>query len=227
MKNVVFIFVLIISGINLYAQSDKYVKAMESNLAKINYQSSAEDLLELGNAFERIAAAEKKEWLPSYYATLMYMYVAQKSMQDKDKLSMAVDKAWQNIELTEEKAGEHDEVLALKAYVYFGYIWKNPMLNGAMYSGKAYGLLEKAMELNPNNPRPYYLKGQNTFYTPAMWGGGAKNAKPLLLTAQEKFNTFEKTTSLMPDWGKEGNNYMLKQVGVEVDTKAAVPATTE
>lgn len=218
MKNLIIVLVFTFTSFSLFAQSEKYISAMQDNLSKVSYNASPDELMQIGNTFERIGAAEKEEWLPSYYASLMYMYVAQKSMKDSDKLSMAVDKAWENIEKTEAISGEHDEVLALKAYVYFGYIWKNPMINGARYSKKAYSLLEKAMELNPNNPRPYYLKGQNTFYTPSMWGGGAENAKPLLLTAKEKFDTFEKTDALMPQWGEEGNNYMLKQVGVEVPT---------
>ena len=204
----------------IFAQSEKYIAAMEANLEKGSYQAEPDELIKVANAFERIAAAEPTEWMPSYYATLMYMYVAQKSMQDADKLEMAVDKAWENIEKTEAISGENSEVLALKAYVYFGYIWKNPMVNGALYSGKANELLAKSMELNPENPRPYYLKGQNTFFTPAMWGGGEEAAKPLLVTAQEKFDKFEKENSLTPDWGEGGNNFMLGKVGITVEEKA-------
>lgn len=225
MKNLVLLICLMISASSLFGQSEKYVGAMEANLAKVSYDASPEDLINIANAFERIAGAEKTEWLPSYYATLMYMYVAQKSMQDAEKLEMAVEKAWENIEKTEAISGENSEVLALKAYVYFGYIWKNPMVNGALYSGKANELLEKSMTLNPENPRPYYLKGQNTFFTPAMWGGGADASRPLILKAQEKFAVFEKENSLSPDWGEGGNNFMLGKLGIEVAQKETEKAT--
>lgn len=218
MKNLILAIGLLLLATNIFAQSDKYVSAMEANLAKGTYQAEPKDLINVANAFERIASAEPEQWLPSYYASLMHMYVAQKSLQNQetDQLEAAVEKAWENIEKAEAISGENSEVLALKAYVYFGYIWKNPMVNGALYSGKAYKLLDQAMVLDPSNPRPYYLKGQNTFFTPAMWGGGVDAAKPLLLKAQEKFKTFEKENSLSPVWGEGGNNFMLSKVGVEV-----------
>ena len=216
MKNLVLVFSLMVVTNAMFGQSEKYVGAMEANLAKGTYEAEPEELINVANAFERIAGAEPSEWLPSYYAALMYMYIAQKSMQDADKLEMAVEKAWENIEKAVAISGENSEVLTLKAYVYLGYIWKNPMINGAMYTGKAYTLLDKAMELDPENPRPYYLKGQNTFFTPSMWGGGADTAKPLLVKAQEKFEGYEKVSTISPDWGEGGNNFMLGKVGIEV-----------
>ena len=50
------------------AQSDKYVKTMEEKIAVVESTRKPEDLKELSHAFERIARAEKGQWLPFYYA---------------------------------------------------------------------------------------------------------------------------------------------------------------
>ena len=61
------------------------------------------------------------------------------------------------------------------------------------------------------NPRPYYLKGQNTYFTPAFFGGGVENALPLFKEAQAKFDAFEKASSIHPDWGAGTNSYFLNK----------------
>ncbi len=71
--------------------------------------------------------------------------------------------------------------------------------------------LDKAITLNPDNPRPYLVKGQNVFYTPAAFGGGKDVAKPLLEKAAAKFATFKPENEIAPDWGKERNNELLTQ----------------
>jgi hypothetical protein len=50
------------------AQSEKYVKAMESKVALLDSSRTAENFKELANGFERIAEAEKTQWMPYYYA---------------------------------------------------------------------------------------------------------------------------------------------------------------
>jgi len=53
-----------------FAQSDKYTKAMEALVPSIDTTRSYDGLITLANSFERIANAEKTQWLPFYYAAL-------------------------------------------------------------------------------------------------------------------------------------------------------------
>jgi len=52
------------------AQSEKYYSAMGSTLQQMADAKTAESWLELASKFERIAEAEKTQWLPYYYAAL-------------------------------------------------------------------------------------------------------------------------------------------------------------
>jgi len=88
----------------------------------------------------------------------------------------------------------------------------NPMNRGIVYIGKMTASLDKALELNPDNPRIYYLRATMTFHTPEAYGGGAAKALPLYQMADEKFRIFKPKTELSPNWGKEINEAELKKL---------------
>jgi len=164
------------------------------------------------NAFERIAGVEEKEWLPAYYVAYCQLNLAMQYMEkDSDKIKAHNDLAQAAIDKAKEIAPEESEVHALQGYIYTARIWENPMIKGASYSPLVYQACEKSISLNPDNPRPYFLKGQNTFYTPEFYGGGPAAAKPSLEKASKLFETFEKESALHPDWGSYYCNKLLEQ----------------
>ncbi|MCZ8286070.1 MAG: hypothetical protein O9353_11510, partial [Bacteroidia bacterium] len=69
-----------------------------------------------------------------------------------------------------------------------------------------------AIKLNGANPRAYLLKGRALLYTPEVFGGGAKKAKPVFDTALEKFKTFKPETEFSPLWGKDEVEKELKSM---------------
>jgi hypothetical protein len=91
--------------------------------------------------------------------------------------------------------------VALEGYMYQAMILINVMTNGAIYAPKSAATLQKAMALDPTNPRPHYLMGQNIYFTPPQWGGGAEKAKPHLEKAKALFATFTPASDRHPNWG--------------------------
>ena len=51
-----------------FAQSDKYVNAMKTNIAQLDSLIPKNNYEELANNFIRIGDAEKTQWMPYYYA---------------------------------------------------------------------------------------------------------------------------------------------------------------
>lgn len=45
-------------------------------------------------------------------------------------------------------------------------------MNGGLYGRKISKLFKQTIELDPENPRAYYLKGLLTYHTPRFVGGG-------------------------------------------------------
>ena len=210
MKQVLLAVIMLWLGFNVQAQSEKYMQMMTESIEKINYNASIETIQEAANTLERIGQAEKTEWLPNYYSTIAYITMASKDMENGgENIREYIEKAGTNLDEARRREGDASEILTAQGYLYLAHIWIDPMTNGAKYSTMAYEEFDEALKYNPENPRPYYLKGQNLFFTPEPFGGGKVNAKPLLETARQKFETFEPKSEIWPNWGEGTNNYFL------------------
>lgn len=206
------LFAFLFITVACFGQNSQYVEMMKQGISKIQYMTPTDELQQAVNQMERVANVEKSEWLPSYYAALGSIYLASKEMQSGGgKLKDYVAKAAELLEKVKAIAPDNSEVLTLEGYVNLAHIWENPMVNGAKYSPLAFASFQKAVEADPNNPRPDYLWGQNLFYTPAAFGGGKEAAKVYFDKAKKKFETFKASSEIMPNWGKPANDYFLEQ----------------
>src|SRR5688500_10001204 len=105
MKKVFLIMLAAVAASASFAQSERYLSAMKTNISKLDSGMIRNNIGEISNSFERIAAAEKTEWLPYYYAA--YCTVMQAFMeQDKTKTDGIADKAEQLITKAETIAGK-------------------------------------------------------------------------------------------------------------------------
>src|SRR5436190_2148950 len=69
MKKVFFVFITLAVTTHGFAQSEKFTKAMTTNLSLMDSAKTADDMLAASAAFERIGDAEKNQSLPYYYAS--------------------------------------------------------------------------------------------------------------------------------------------------------------
>jgi len=192
-----------------FAQNQQYFQAMGQNLQLFATAQTTQDWQNIANQFERIANAEKKEWLPLYYASESTILMAF-TEQDKTKIDSYLDVAQKFIDKAFEIAASECELHVLQGMLYQARIGVDPMSRGMEYSQKASVSFEKAKTLNPENPRIYYLMGQSIYYTPEAFGGGKKNALTLFVAAKEKFDKFEPVSPISPNWGKDQNQQLLE-----------------
>ncbi len=193
------------------AQNEKYMASMKSNIAAIDTSfKNPLNLLTLANNFERIANAEKTQWLPFYYAALCqvnYTYME----KDKSKVDAIADKATELINKADALQPNNSEISSVKSMISSAHLMVNPMQRYMEYGPESQGHIDAAMQQDPTNPRPEFLKGQGLKYTPEQFGGGCATAKPILLTALDKFNKFKPASDLHPAWGKERTELLLSQ----------------
>jgi hypothetical protein len=215
MKSVIALIVSVSLFLNLnYAQNARYTKAMEKAVTALNEAQDVEGFMAAKNAFERIASAEKEEWLPLYYQSYAHLQAGIKLMekgQIKDCVAH-VKKADDKIQQAIKIAPQESELFALQAFILQGYIWEDPQTNGAQYTPMIMQAVETAIGLNPKNPRGFCVKGQQLYHMPAFIGGGPEAAKPFLEKAITKFEAFEPASSIHPGWGKEMAAELLKQM---------------
>lgn len=200
MKTLVLSLALLVSSLLVYASDDKFVKAMEATLDKLKTAKSVDDMQAAANQLERIAAAEPKEWLAPYWGAYTYMTLAWMNMGQAEKMDGFLEKAETLLASAEKIGGETDETAVLSAYVAQARMMVDPQNRWQNYGPKAQEGIAKAKELNPANPRPYFLEGQSLLYTPEQYGGGKEKACPVLKQAEEKFATFKPASTIHPNW---------------------------
>lgn len=191
---------------------DKYEKAVKKNLIRMDTCKISADYINVANAFERIALAENNKWLPYYYASLNYV-LASFVDSSKTQRDMYLDKAHGFIHTADSLVPNNSEVLTLKGMLAQARMQIDPMSRWQKYGGEAQYNFQKAMEADTLNPRPEYLIGAGVFYTPKQFGGGADKAKPILENSLRKYEQFVPENDLMPKWGKQMVEELLKQIG--------------
>ena len=189
--------------------NENYEKAMSLSIEKLFQSKTIPEYVEVANQFERIATMEKVEWLPLYYASFAYIMI---SFQEPDnaKKDTYLDQAQKYLDQAKAIAPAESELYMLQGFLYPSRINVDPMNRGMLYIGDMNKSLDKALELNPDNPRVYYLRATMMYHTPEAYGGGAAKSIPLYQAAVEKFSIFKPKTFVSPNWGKEINDAELK-----------------
>jgi tetratricopeptide (TPR) repeat protein len=204
MKTFKLIFVTTFIVLAVNAQDAKYVKAMEKNIAMLDsagMQTSPNIFQDAFNAFERIAGANPKEWLPLYYQAYSEVMIGMRQTQNAKK-DEYYDKAEAFISKADSLQPNNSEIYVMKSFITSMKLSVDPQNRGQQMGMKSAMQLNKAIQLDPENPRAYFLKGQGLVYTPAQWGGGKDKAIPVLETAIEKYAKFKPASSIMPHWGE-------------------------
>ena len=219
MKKTIFILsAILVASVSFAQMPEKFVKAMEAKIALIDSAHTAEGFTDLANAFERIADAEKNQWLAYYYAAYCNASAGTLAgaggdmMAAKaDKTDPYADKADKQIKKAEELAKSNSEIFIVKKMIATLRMLGDPMNRYMTYGPEAQAMLDEAKKLNPDNPRVYILEGQDKFYTPEQYGGSKEEAKVLFEKAQKLYDTFKPETSIHPSWGKSQVAYFLSQ----------------
>lgn len=209
------IILILVSLFHVSFANEAYHSAMSQSIDKLFQAATIADYMQSANQFERISQNEKTEWLPFYYASYAYIMI---SFQEPDnaKKDAYLDQAQKFLDQAMVLAPDESELHMLQGFLYPSRITIDPMTRGMEYMGKMNASLDKALQLNPDNPRVYFLRGTMTYHMPEAYGGGAANALTFLKTAQEKFSAFKPKTDLSPNWGQQGNEADLKKALEEV-----------
>src|SRR5260221_2949662 len=184
---------------------DDYKKVMLENIQAMDTVTNAQSLNNLVSVFTAVLEV-KKAWHPLYYECLGYIKLSQ-AYQNTEQKKAAIQKA---ADLLDGLPTINDEVLVLTALYALNYLaidrseWQTylPMLNNS---------LKKAQDINPDNPRSYYLQGLLKYNMPASMGGGHEVGIKLFQQSMDKFKSYKTADEFSPTWGKkEVEKYLSK-----------------
>ncbi|UYQ93266.1 hypothetical protein MKQ68_24595 [Chitinophaga horti] len=194
------------------AQSAQYQETMEQQIGEMYKNQQSGGLAQSANTFDRIAEAEKTQWLPYYYAA--YCRVMQAlDAQGSNAIDAFADQAEKSIEKAEALSKDNAEIACLKSLITTARINADPMTRGRKLSPVAARYLSDAKKYDAENPRIYLLEGQSLFYTPEQFGGSKVKAKEKFELSLKKFDAFKPASSLAPNWGKEYTESLLSKIG--------------
>ncbi len=209
MKKIILIATALISFTSLQAQDFK--ATLEKNFTIFDTSRDIQQKVEQSNKLSLIAKKWSNEWSAHYYAA--YSKALLSFMEkDENKRDAYLDEADKEKEDAVSILGkENDETYVLAAMIANGRLAVKPASRWQKY-GKIFDEdLDKAKEMNPDNPRIYLLSGNSRFYKPKMFGGGKKAALPFYEKAGELFAKENVTDITKPHWGKNQNDFHLQE----------------
>ena len=205
-------FTLLASG------GEEYEKKMKATLAKMEDFSSVETVIETARQFAKIGEAEKGEWLPWYYhanAYIILIYMdSTATLEEKDQyLDTAATSVRKILEQHPEEAEIHPQRRPLlHAWYLVSRIGLDPTTRGAQYYDTYTQAINKADQLEPQNPRVRFFKIASAIGEAQYAGQTVAPYCPKLQVLLDEWDNYEPKSSMHPDWGKEEVKKKLAEI---------------
>lgn len=198
----------------LIADNGAYEKAMQKNIQAMGQAQDKESMIQAANGFERVANNEPGEWLPLYYAALTYINTSflETGVEAKDA---ALDKASAFIERAATIAPGESEIVLLEGYQTMMKLSADPGNRGQSLTPKVMQVFGQAMQMNPENPRAYYLMAQMEFGTARFFGSGTEKACAMVSKSLELFAKDTSENTITPSWGEENAKELAQECSNE------------
>lgn len=190
----------------------QFEKAMGKNIPAMFSASSPEELQDIINQLDRIGEAEGDRWEPYYYAAFGYLRMSgmYQKAEEKDKY---LDLALETVEKGEVTNPNDSELETMRGYIHMMKLVVDPATRGMMYSGMAFTSFQKAIKLNPENPRAHFLMGRMQHGAAQFMGGGNEQACGSLFKALVLFDKEDTSSNpFAPSWGKESTQEAIKEI---------------
>lgn len=188
--------------------ASNYKEMMQQNIEKMYQAKSLQELSTISATFYRVAQKETDGWLPLYYSAYSLVRIAFFS-KDRDEIDKQLEVAQGYLDKLFLVQPRESELHVLQALLYSMRI--TGAMSGMKYSVLSNNALDKAEEMNKDNPRIYYCRGNNVFHTPSLFGGGKNNAKLLFEKALKLYESEDTQSALWPSWDKGHTQQMIAQ----------------
>lgn len=204
----IFLFIGVIFALNITAQS-QYEKGMTKAFELWGQGKPTE----ASNLFERIAKAEKDNWIPSYYVGYINIMTSF-GIKDEAKLNAQLEKAGEYLDNALLLSPNNAEVMIIQALKNTAYIAFDGQKYGMSMSAKNSAIFEKAIQIAPNNPRVLLQKAEWDMGAARFFGKSTEPYCKDIAKALEIFKAEKKSdVKFAPSWGKERAEEVLKQCG--------------
>lgn len=192
-------------------QAQDYKPVLEKTFTAYDTTQDFNTKVEQSNKLTLIAKKWDGEWATHYYAAYSKTIL---SYMEKDaaKRDAYLDEAEKEKEAAMSiLKKDNDETYVLAAMMANARMAVDPMNRWQKYGKIFSDDLSSAKEINPDNPRMYYLQGTSKFFTPKAFGGGKAAAQPYFEKAEGLFAKEKGGDIAKPYWGKAANTHFLAE----------------
>lgn len=200
-RTTILLFTLLIAAAAT-GQNEKYYQKMGETLGQFGSSSTVEDFQNLANQFHVIASVETTEWLPLYYEAHCYVLMSFMDQQESAVRDGYLDRAESLIDQMEEKAPDEAEVYVMKAFYHTGRLVIDPPGRAMITTPMVNAAIEKALSLEPDNPRARFLLISNEMGTAQYFGSDTapicEKARQLL----QSWDDYQLKSPIYPNWGR-------------------------
>ncbi len=201
MKSIIIAIICFISS-STFAQSN-YEKSMGQAMGL--WQSG--EIQKAAALLERIAQAEKDNWIPTYYQAMILTTAA---FREKDK--EAQTKYIQSAEdiLNNSMQDNNSEWLVLRAMNKTALMVTDPMTKAKELSPIIIGLYKKALAITPSNPRAVLGLAEFQMNAKKYFNQDSSKECEDVKKAVSLFNEEKPAAPFAPSWGKDRAEQILK-----------------
>ncbi len=198
-----------------FGQNEMFQQKMGEALQAFGQSKTAVDYAKAAQKFNEIAQVETENWLPAYYEVMSYTMAGFSRQITADEKDAYLDMAKPTMENLKKLAPHESEIFALESMFVTARLVVNPMERGQSMTALSIGAAERALALNPNNPRAKYMKLSNQMGTAQFFG---KDVAPFCQTASTiyaEWDNFELKSPFHPSWGKDEVEEIIKNCGAK------------
>jgi hypothetical protein len=160
--------------------------------------------------FERIAIAEKDNWIPYYYAA-QTLITASFETKDVTFVNEILKKADTFIKAGEKISPDNSELITLEGLLYTGYVAMDPQAFGMVYSDKINNLHTRAIKLDESNPRAHLNKIEYAMGAARFFGQDLSKFCESIKETRSLFENQETSEPFYPEHGEDRVDILLKQ----------------
>lgn len=200
---ITFIALLIVSMLSAQNKLSNFEEAV----TLFNQNNTAEAKV----LFENEVKTETENWLPYYYLSLLNATQALENKNDLVKMKALLETAQKNQDKINKMQPENAEVLLTQALINTGWIVYNPFEFGQRYSVDIEFIFQRALKLEPKNPRVVLQKTMYNMGKAQYFGQDTSEYCKELEHAIELFATFKPESKWHPSWGLPIAQSKIKQ----------------
>ena len=202
---IILTLLLALASVPVKSANSAYVKKMKSTLDQMYDAKTVQEYMSVANTFSVIANVETDEWLPLYYHANTYVnliYIDQNADNDKKEEYLKIART--SVEKLLESHPDEVEVQVLDGWYWISRIGLKPMIYGMIYMGNYNSAIERALKIEPDNPRAIFLHLSNKIGKAEWFGNDISEYCVDVNYLNDYWDEYERKTELHPIWGREG-----------------------